>query len=80
MIPLALKLALTILGAALFAGSFFIRTSVDRGLQITRDKGPNLQTDASAFGLRAIGAVLMIAGLLTWVVGYSVENHSAGLF
>jgi hypothetical protein len=80
LIPIALKLALTILGAALFAGSFFIRTSVDRGLMITRDKGPDLQRDASAFGLRAIGAVLMIAGLLTWVVGYSIANRSAGLF
>jgi hypothetical protein len=80
MIPLALKLALTILGAVMFAGSFFIRSSVDRGLAIRRDTGPNLQTDASAFGLRAIGAFLLVVGLLTWVVGYTAQNHSPGLF
>ncbi len=80
MIPLALKLGLTIVGAALFAGSFAIRSSVDRGLKITRDRGPSLQQDASAFGLRAIGAFLMVVGLLTWVVGYSLQNHTSGLF
>ncbi len=80
MIPLALKLALTLLGAVLFAGSFAIRSSVDRGLKITRDKGPNLQQDASVFGLRAIGAFLMIVGLLTWVVGYSLENRGGSVF
>lgn len=80
MIPLALKLALTLLGAVLFAGSFAIKSSVDRGLTITHDRGPSLQQDASAFGLRAIGAFLLIVGLLTWVVGYSVETHSGGLF
>ena len=79
MIPLALRLGLTLVGAAMFAGSFAIRSSVDRGLRITRDRGPSLQQDASAFGLRAIGAFLLIVGLLTWVVGYTVTNH-AGLF
>ncbi len=80
MIPFALKLGLTVIGAGLFAGSFAIRSSVDRGLRITHDRGPSLQQDASAFGLRAIGAFLMIVGLLTWVVSYTLENHTAGLF
>jgi hypothetical protein len=80
MIPIPLKLALTLLGAAMFAGSFAIRSSVDRGLKISRDQGPNLQQDASAFGLRAIGAFLLVVGLLTWVVSYTLTNHTNGLF
>ena len=76
MIPLALRLVLTLGGAGMFLGSFAIRSSVDRGLRITHDKGPNLSTDMSAFGLRAVGAFLLMVGLLTWVVAYSAEHHS----
>ena len=76
MIPMALRLVLTLGGAVMFLGSFAIRTSVDRGLRITHDAGPKLATDMSAFSLRAIGAFLLMVGLLTWVIAYSGEHHT----
>ena len=79
MIPFPVRLILTLLGVGMFAASFAIRSSVDRGLRITRDVGPNLQTDAAAFCLRVIGAVIVMAGLLTWVVSFTAEHHT-GIF
>ena len=76
MIPMALRLVLTLGGAGMFLGSFAIRSSVDRGLRITHDAAPNLTTDMSAFSLRAIGAFLVMVGLLTWVIAYSAEHHT----
>ncbi len=79
MIPFPVRLIITLLGAAMLLGSFLIRSSVDRGLQIRSDNPPSLQVDAGAFTLRAIGAVILAVGLLTWVVDYSAEHH-AGIF
>ncbi len=80
MMPLPLRIGLTLVGLVLFVASFVVRTSVDRGLRITRDSGPSLARDASAFGLRALGAVILAAGLLTWVIAYSVEHRGVRLF
>jgi hypothetical protein len=79
MIPLAVRLLVTLLGAGMLLGSFFVRSSVDRGLQIRHDTPPALNVDAAAFTLRVIGAVILMAGLLTWVVNYSVEKQT-GIF
>jgi len=79
MIPLAIRLLITLLGGGLLLGSFFVRSSVDRGLQIRRDAPPSLSIDAAAFALRVLGAVILMAGLLTWVVNYTTEKH-AGIF
>jgi hypothetical protein len=79
MIPLPVRLVVSLLGAAMLLGSFLIRSSVDRGLEIRRDQPPCLQVDAGAFTLRAMGAVILAVGLLTWVINYSVEHH-AGIF
>ena len=78
MIPLPVRIVISVLGAAMLIGSFLIRSSVDRGLQIRRDAPPSLQIDAGAFTLRAVGAVILMVGLLTWVISYSNEHH-AGL-
>ena len=79
MIPLPVRLVVSLLGAAMLLGSFLNRSSVDRGLEIRRDQPPSLQVDAGAFTLRAMGAVILMVGLLTWVINYSVEHH-AGIF
>ena len=79
MIPVAVRIAISVLGAAMLAGSFAIRSSVDRGLAIRRDAPPPLQTDAGAFTLRILGAFVLMIGLLTWVVAYSVEKRT-GIF
>ncbi len=79
MIPFPVRLIIALLGAAMLGGSFLIRSSVDRGLEIRRDAPPSLQVDAGAFTLRAIGAVILAVGLLTWVINFSVEHH-AGIF
>ena len=79
MIPFAVRLLITLLGAGMLAGSFFVRSSVDRGLEIRRDAPPSLNVDAAAFTLRVIGAVILMAGLLTWVVNYTVEKKT-GIF
>jgi hypothetical protein len=65
----------TVIGAAMLLGSFLIRSSVDRGLEIRRDKPPSLQVDAGAFTLRALGALILAVGLLTWVINYSFTHH-----
>ena len=79
MIPFAVRLVITLLGAGMLLGSFLVRSSVDRGLQIRRDAPPPLTVDAGAFTLRVIGAVVLMAGLLTWVVNYTAEKHT-GIF
>jgi len=79
MIPLPVRLVVSLLGAAMLLGSFLIRSSVDRGLEIRHDQPPSLQVDAGTFVLRAMGAVILMVGLLTWVINYSVEHH-AGIF
>lgn len=79
MIPFPVRLIITLVGAGLMLGSFVIRSSVDRGLTIRRDAPPALGVDAAAFTLRVVGAVILMAGLLTWVVNYTNEHH-AGIF
>lgn len=79
MIPLGVRTAITLVGVLLFAGSFVLKTSVDRGTRITHDVGPDLNADARAFTIRAMGAVIMMAGLLTWVVAFTAEHHT-GIF
>ncbi len=79
MIPLPVRVIVSLLGAAMLFGSFLIRSSVDRGLEIRRDKPPSLQIDAGAFTLRALGAFILAVGLLTWVVSYSADTHK-GIF
>lgn len=79
MIPFPVRLIITLLGAGMLLGSFAIKSSVDRGLQIRRDAPPALGVDAAAFTLRVIGAVILMAGLLTWVVNYTNATHS-GIF
>ena len=79
MIPLPVRLVVTLLGAGMLLGSFLIKTSVDRGLEIRRDAPPNLQVDAGVFVVRAIGAVILAVGLLTWVINYSETTHT-GIF
>jgi hypothetical protein len=79
MIPFPVRLIIALLGAAMLGGSFLIRSSVDRGLEIRRDAPPSLQVDAGAFTLRAVGAVILAVGLLTWVINFSFEHH-AGIF
>ena len=46
MIPLAVRLLVTLLGAGMLVGSFFVRSSVDRGLQIRHDTPPALDVIA----------------------------------
>jgi hypothetical protein len=79
MIPLPVRIIISVLGAGMLLGSFVIRSSVDRGLQIRKDQPPSLQVDAGAFTLRVIGAFVLAVGLLTWVVAYSAEKH-VGIF
>jgi|GEM_PF-1863708 len=79
MIPVSVRIAISVLGALMLGGSFFIRSSVDRGLQIRRDAPPALNVDAGAFTLRVVGAFVLMVGLLTWVVAYSVEKKT-GIF
>ncbi len=79
MIPLQVRLAITLIGAAMLVGSFLIRSSVDRGLEIRSDAPPSLQIDAGAFTLRALGAFVLAIGLLTWVIDYSAVHHT-GIF
>ncbi len=79
MIPFPVRLIVTLLGAALLLGSFVVRSSVDRGLQIRRDAPPSLGIDAAAFTVRVLGAVILMAGLLTWVVNYTNEKRT-GIF
>jgi len=79
MLPFPVRIVITLLGAGMLLGSFLIKSSVDRGLEIRRDAPPNLQVDAGAFTLRALGAVILAVGLLTWVVNRSLETH-AGIF
>ncbi|GAC1300662.1 MAG: hypothetical protein NVSMB19_07550 [Vulcanimicrobiaceae bacterium] len=79
MIPFPVRLIVTLLGAGLMLGSFAIRSSVDRGLEIRRDAPPPLGTDAAAFTMRVIGAVVLMAGLLTWVVNSANRTHT-GIF
>ncbi len=79
MIPFPVRLIISLLGAGLLLGSFFVRSSVDRGLEIRRDAPPSLTIDAAAFTLRVIGAVILMAGLLTWVINYTNEKHT-GIF
>ncbi len=79
MIPFPVRLIISLLGAGMLLGSFFVRSSVDRGLQIRRDAPPPLAIDAAAFTLRVVGAVILMAGLLTWVITYTNEKHT-GIF
>jgi hypothetical protein len=79
MIPLPIRITISLLGAAMLLGSFVIRTSVDRGLEIRRDTPPPLTIDAGAFALRVLGAFILGIGLLTWVAARSVQTHS-GIF
>jgi hypothetical protein len=79
MIPLPVRIVIALLGAAMLGGSFLIRSSVDRGLEIRRDAPPSLEVDAGAFVLRVMGAVILGIGLLTWVINYSAETHK-GIF
>jgi hypothetical protein len=79
MIPVAVRIVITVLGAAMLLGSFAIKSSVDRGLSIRRDAPPALGIDASAFTLRILGAFILMIGLLTWVAAYSVEKKT-GIF
>ncbi len=79
MIPFPVRLIVTLLGTGMLLGSFFLRSSVDRGLEIRRDAPPALTVDVAAFTVRVIGAVVLMAGLLTWVVNYTAEKH-AGIF
>lgn len=79
MIPFPVRLIITLIGAGMMLASFLIRSSVDRGLEIRRDAPPPLNVDAAAFTLRVGGAVILMAGLLTWVVNYTNETHS-GIF
>jgi hypothetical protein len=79
MIPLPIRIIISVAGAAMLLGSFVIRSSVDRGLEIRRDKPPSLQVDAGAFTLRIIGAFVLMVGLLTWVAAYTAEKH-VGIF
>jgi hypothetical protein len=79
MIPLPVRLVITLLGAAMLLGSFLIKSSVDRGLEIRRDAPPSLSVDAGTFTLRALGAVVLMIGLLTWVANFSFEHHE-GIF
>jgi hypothetical protein len=79
MIPFAVRLAIALLGAAMLGGSFLIKSSVDRGLEIRHDAPPSLEVDAGAFVLRVLGAVVLGIGLLTWVISYSAETHK-GIF
>ncbi len=79
MIPLPVRIIISLLGAGMLLGSFVIRSSVDRGLEIRKDRPPSLQVDAGAFTLRVLGAFVLAVGLLTWVVAYSAEKH-VGIF
>lgn len=79
MIPTPVRLIITLIGAGMMLASFFIRSSVDRGLEIRRDAPPALNVDAAAFTLRVGGAVILMAGLLTWVVNYTNKTHQ-GIF
>lgn len=79
MIPLAVRLIISLLGAGMMLASFVVRSSVDRGLTIRRDAPPSLSIDAAAFTLRVVGAVVLMAGLLTWVVNYTAQTHT-GIF
>jgi len=79
MVPLPVRIAISLLGAAMIAVSFVIRSSVDRGLEIRRDAPPSLTTDAGVFTMRVLGAFVLGAGLLTWVVARSQQTHS-GIF
>jgi hypothetical protein len=79
MIPLPVRIVISVVGALMLLGSFVIRSSVDRGLEIRKDKPPSLQIDAGAFTLRILGAFILSIGLLTWVVAYSYEKH-VGIF
>jgi hypothetical protein len=79
MIPLPIRIAISALGAAMLLGSFVIRSSVDRGLEIRRDTPPPLEVDAGVFTVRVLGAFILGVGLLTWVVARSYQTHS-GIF
>jgi hypothetical protein len=79
MIPLPIRIAISLLGAGMLLGSFVIRTSVDRGLEIRRDTPPPLEIDAGVFTMRVLGAFVLGVGLLTWVVARSYQTHS-GIF
>jgi hypothetical protein len=79
MIPLPVRIAIALVGAAMLGGSFLIKSSVDRGLEIRRDAPPSLEVDAGAFVLRVLGAVVLGIGLLRWVISYSAETHK-GIF
>jgi hypothetical protein len=79
MIPLAVRIAISVLGAAMLLGSFAIKSSVDRGLAIHRDAPPPLGIDAGAFTLRILGAFVLMIGLLTWVIAYNLEKKT-GIF
>jgi hypothetical protein len=79
MIPLPIRIAISLLGAGMLAGSFVIRSSVDRGLEIRRDAPPSLNIDAGVFTMRVLGAFVLGIGLLTWVVARSYETHT-GIF
>jgi uncharacterized membrane protein YidH (DUF202 family) len=79
LIPLPIRIAISLLGAGMLAASFVIRTSVDRGLEIRRDTPPPLTTDAGVFTMRVLGAFVLGIGLLTWVVARSYQTHT-GIF
>jgi len=78
-IPLAVQIAVVVIGGLMFVASFVIRSSVDRGTRITRDAGPKFNTDIGVFMARALGAVLLSIGLLTWVVNYT-KATGRGIF
>ncbi len=79
MIPLPIRIAISALGAIMLLGSFAIRSSVDRGLEIRSDRPPALNVDAAAFTVRVLGAFVLGIGLLTWVAARSVET-GRGIF
>jgi hypothetical protein len=77
MIPLPLRIAVAVIGFAAFAGSFAIRSSVDRGLRISSDRPPAIQVDALAISARALGAFVLVVGLLMWVANETMTHHSS---
>jgi hypothetical protein len=79
MIPLPVRLAIVLLGLALFVGSWFIGNSVDSGGVADLPSSSVMAKDGLTFGARVVGVFIMVAGLLMWVVSENTVNHH-GLF
>jgi hypothetical protein len=50
---------------------------VDRGLRISSDRPPAIQVDALAISARALGAFVLVVGLLMWVANETMTHHSS---